>query len=136
MKNAEVKQSKVYVDISRTRSHGQREGLGSDHLENETTTVTNSTGCSRRGMGAPLNTLTSGMSLRSRIPTSTVCKKTSMANMCKHNALAGPGMGKARAGRCQVCAHEGHAQVGAWRAPARKRYAHTKGFVSFFWLLL
>jgi len=55
--------------------HGQKEGLGSDHPENETTTVTKSAGCSRQCMGAPLNTLTSGMSLRSRIPTSTVCKE-------------------------------------------------------------
>jgi len=120
MKNAEVKQSKVYVDISRTRSHGQREGLGSDHLENETTTVTNSTGCSRRGMGAPLNTLTSGMSLRSRIPTSTVCKKTSMENTHKQSPRAG--MGKARAGRCQACQHEGHAHLA--RASKEQIRAH------------
>jgi len=45
----------------------------------------------------------------------------------KHNARAG--MGKARAGRCRACAHEGHAQVGAWHAQARKRCAQTKGFV-------
>jgi len=49
-----------------------------------------------------------------------------MANTRKQNALAG--MGKARAGRCQACAHEGHAQAGAWRTQARKKYAHTKGF--------
>jgi len=33
-----------------------------------------------------------------------------MANTHKQNACAG--MGKAGAGRCQACAHEGHAQVG------------------------
>jgi len=57
-----------------------------------------------------------------------VCaRKTSMANTRKQHALAG--MGKARAGRCRACAHEGHVQVGAWRAQARERYAHTQGFV-------
>jgi len=50
-----------------------------------------------------------------------------MANMRKQHALAD--MGKAGASRCQACAHEGHMQVVAWRAQARKRYAHTKGFV-------
>jgi len=39
-------------------------------------------------------------------------------------------MGKARAGMGKACALEGHAQVEAWRAQARKRYAHTKGFVT------
>jgi len=48
-----------------------------------------------------------------------------MANMRKQNVRAG--MGKALAGRCFACAHEGHAQV--WRAHARNRYAHTKGVV-------
>jgi len=33
-----------------------------------------------------------------------------MANTRKQNAHAG--MGKAGAGRCRACAHEGHAQVG------------------------
>ena len=53
--------------------------------------------------------------------------KTGMANTHKHITRAD--MGKAHAGRCRACAHEGHAQVGAWRAQARNRYAHTKGFV-------
>jgi len=89
--------------------------------------VTNFAGCSRRAMGAPLNTLARAMSLRSRIPTSTVCKDNKHANARKQNVRAG--MGKARAGRCRACAHEGHAQVGVWRAHARKRYAYAKGFV-------
>jgi len=67
-----------------------------------------------------------------------------MANTCTLKARAG--MGKARAVRCQACvhawhltqgtavrcqacAHEGRVQVVAWRAQARNRYAHTKGFV-------
>jgi len=51
-----------------------------------------------------------------------------MANTRKQHALAG--MGKARAGMGKACALEGHAQVGARRAQVRKRYAHTKGFVT------
>jgi len=50
-----------------------------------------------------------------------------MANTRKQNALAG--MSEAGAGRCWACAHEGHVQLGAWRAQAKRRYAHTKGFV-------
>jgi len=50
-----------------------------------------------------------------------------MANTCKQHTLAD--IGKARAGRCQTCTLEGHVQVGAWRAQARKTYAHTKGYV-------
>jgi len=45
MKHAQVKQGKVRVNRSRTQTN---EGLGSDHQENDTTTVTNTAGCSRR----------------------------------------------------------------------------------------
>jgi len=54
-------------------------------------------------------------------------RKTSMANTRKLKARAS--MGKARAGSCRTCTREGHAQVGAWRAQARNRFAHTKSFV-------
>jgi len=90
-------------------------------------TVANFARCSHGAMGAPVNTLARAMSLRSRIATSTVCKDNKHANARKQNVRAG--MDKARAGRCRACAHEGHAQVGVWRAHARNRYAHAKGFV-------
>jgi len=78
MKHVQVKQGKVHVNRSRTQTN---KGLGSDHPENDTTTVTNTTGYSRQCISAPLNTLDNGMSLRSRIPTSTRCKEN---KHCKH----------------------------------------------------
>jgi len=37
------------------------------------------------------------------------------------------GMGRASAGRCRACTHDGHAR--AWRTHAMNMYAHAKGFV-------
>ena len=37
------------------------------------------------------------------------------------------GMGRASAGRCRACTHNGHAR--AWRTHAMNIYAHAKGFV-------
>jgi len=51
--------------------------------------------------------------------------KGSMATARKQNLRAG--MGRASAGRCRACAHDGHAQ--AWRTHAMNIYAHTKGLV-------
>jgi len=66
------------------------EGLGSDHPENENHYCRQlcqvfASGC----MGSPWNTFTSGMPLRSEIPTSTCARKTSMTNSRKHHTLAG-----------------------------------------------
>jgi len=53
-----------------------------------------------------------------------ITRSIALANAHKQNARAG--MGKARSGRCRAYQHKEHAQVGAWRAQARNRYAHQR----------
>jgi len=48
-----------------------------------------------------------------------------MATARKQSLRAG--MGRASAGRCRACAHDGYAR--AWRTHAMDMYAHAKGFV-------
>ena len=46
-----------------------------------------------------------------------ITRNNDVANACKQDAR---GIGKARAGKCRAWAQNGHAQVGAWCAQARK----------------
>jgi len=56
---------------------------------------------------------------------SNLCKQRKHGNRAQTELRTG--MGRASAGRCRACPHDGHAR--AWRTHAMNMYAHAKGFV-------
>ena len=96
---------------------GKVKDLGSDHPENDTTVVGNTSGCPCWCIGPSLKTLTIQISLHSR-------------NTRRHNALAG--MSMERTGRCWAHTHW-YAQARAWHVQAKdtrtQRSLSTSAFV-------
>jgi len=63
--------------------------------------------------------------VRKKLRTQIYANTGSMATTHKQSLRTG--MGRASAGRCRACTHDGHAR--AWRTHAMNMYAHAKGFV-------
>jgi len=107
--------------------HRQTNGLGSDHPENDTTIIVNTAGCPCQCIDAPFHTLAIEMSLCSRIPTSSVCKKINLASTPKHNARTGTG--KARANRGRARAHQDFVSTHGYvlQDKLRRKARATKG---------
>jgi len=66
-----------------------------------------------------------GHGVRKKPRTRIYANKGSMATTRKQSVRTG--MGRASAGRCRACTHDGH--VRAWHTLAMNMYAHAKGFV-------
>ena len=92
----------------------------------KTTTVAKSAGCSLWCMGASLNTLASAMSLRSRIPTSTVCKENKRGKHAQTHCTRRHGQSTCRQVP-DMRARRARASRGVARAS--NRHAQTNGFV-------